>query len=238
LVRIFPDPLIDLRDCVGRRTQASGLTPSVVSILEDTQTPRSPSRAASVMAAKERLRALTPEQSQALDVAESLERAQTDSGLDEALSNWADRWHLHALLDLAPHIVRYWAHRSAAARQFIFPVVGPILPSPRINHQVDLDDFTQPILADPDFESEREFVLRAKQHYQAREKELTVTPHHRRRTLREHAEWYVRGHVQERTHAQIAEAMVTETKAPDVSTITKGIQQFSELLSAPPVPPL
>jgi hypothetical protein len=235
LVRLFPEPLIDLRDRVGRGTHSSDL----VAIIEDgadAKTPRSPSRAR-VLEAKERLRALSPEKRHALDLAESLEHPQPSAPLGDALSAWANRWHLHALLDLAPGIYRYWVKRPAAANRFHFPTLRPILPSPRINQQVEPHDTSQPVLADPDYESENEFVERARHHYQVRAKTLTITPHHRRRKLRQHAEWYVRGHVQGWTDSQIADAVTTERNAPDVSTITKAIHAFSVLLSAPPTPP-
>lgn len=65
--------------------------------------------------AKNRLEALPPDKEHALDLAELLESIQSVKNLGVALNAWVERWHLHALVDFAPDILRYWAKRPAEA---------------------------------------------------------------------------------------------------------------------------
>ena len=233
LVRLFPDPLVELRDLAGRLTNTSNWAADVRSSVRDKKPPRSRSRAARVREAKIRVRALVSEKRQAVDLAESIESARSASVLNNALNDWAERRHLHALLDLAPHIARYWAKRPNEAKRLFFPTVRLVLPSPRIDEHLELHHPAQPVLADSDYESETDFLERARRHYQARAEARLIQPHHHRRKLRQHAEWYMRNKIQEWSAERIATELTTEQGTPDVSTITKGIQRFAELLHPP-----
>ena len=74
-------------------------------------------------------------------------------------------------------MLRYWAKRPGQAERLFFPVVRPLRRSPRTNEYLEADDPAQPLLADPDYESENDFLDRAREHYRARAEALTVTPH-------------------------------------------------------------
>ena len=78
---------------------------------------------------------------------------------------------------------------------------------------------------DADRDTKAAFLARAEAFYEQQVKALSVVPHHRRRELRQHAEWYVRKHVQGWTFNQIADDVVTGT-----DMIRKGITTFARLL--------
>jgi hypothetical protein len=147
------------------------------------------------------------------------------------VNDWADHWHLQVLLDLVPHVLAYWARRPAAASVLFFPRTRAMMPSPRITKRLDPVDSSLPVLAHTDYETEQAFLKRARAHYRRREEVLTLTPTHRRRTLQRHCDWYVRHHVQGWPAERIAEAEQTDQNCPDVSTITKGIQEVTRLLT-------
>jgi hypothetical protein len=80
---------------------------------------------------------------------------------------------------------------------------------------------------DADRDSRDAFLARAEALYEEHARRLSLRPHHRRRQLRRHAEWYVRAHVQGWTAERIADDATTADDAPDVSTIRKGIVEFA-----------
>jgi len=133
---------------------------------------------------------------------------------------WADRWHLHALRDLAPYLRRHWQNRPAAGARFesIPRVVRERRITLRITAKLDPDRETKDSFLAP-------IIAQAEAFYDKHAKALPVAPHHRRRQLQQHAEWYVRKHVQGWTFNRIADDVVTGT-----DTIRKGIATFARLL--------
>ncbi len=204
------DPLIELRDALpalnppeARAGSSSG----------------SPERAARILEARERVQALGPAAAP-LRVVEAAP-AELEDPLVGVLDveAWAERWRLHALRDLAPHLRAYWQKRPAAGTRFEFP--PRILPL-RLQSSIDLD---------PDRDSKDAFLARAEALYEEHLQALPVRPHHRRRQLMQHAKWYVRLHVQGWTADKIAQEATTAKESTDVSTIRKGVAEFARLLS-------
>jgi hypothetical protein len=258
LQRIFPAPLVDLRNLAARFASPAPARDNVAR--EDAAPRRSPERLAQIEAVKQRLGALSAADKRALDLAEL--KVHASRQLDgreraDALNAWANRWHLHALLGLAPAIIEYWIKRPKDADRFWFPTIRPSLPQlsmPSAADPVDLaalaalaeahsdgsdspeceplnDLASRPLLAHPDFETKDEFLERAVEHYQARFETLRVLPTHRRRKLRRHAEWYVRHHIEGLPVERVAETAQTARTTPEETTITKGIREFADVLN-------
>lgn len=82
---------------------------------------------------------------------------------------WADRWHLRALLDMAPYLRAYWRKRPAAGARFAFV---PRVLTMRSTASIDVD---------PDRDAEDDVVARAKALYADRAAALSVVPVRRRR---------------------------------------------------------
>lgn len=208
LRQFYPQPLVELRNGLPSMNGRPAAT-------DEPPPARSRARAARIREARQRVEALT-------QTVEDLPIIAVD------VDAWAERWQLHALRDLAPHLMAYWARRPVAGRRFWFPTVRPLPPTPRLNTELELHDPAQPLLAAPELdESQADFVARAKAHYRRRAEGVRLP-----RQLRRHAEWYVRAHVQGWTADRIFGEILAKTDKGDVSTVRKGIAEFARLLSA------
>ncbi len=198
LRRVHPEPLVELRD--GLLTAAA-----TVQTTETKRPPvRSTARQTAIHRAQRRVQALTT-------IAEDPPVVVVD------FDGWADRWHLHALRDLAPYLRRRWRSIPTSGARFLFPRILPIRP------QVPID-------FNPDRDSEDDIVAHVRALYAEHARALPMVPAHRRRQLAQHAEWYVHRYVQGWTLDRIATETTTAKGSTDVSTIRKGIAEFVRLL--------
>lgn len=203
LRQVYPDPLVELRDRPAEPVSVSSQPP-------DEQPARSKDRQQAIRRARRRVQALPP-------IAD-----EPDVAFD--FDAWADRWHLYALRDVAPYLRRYWQKQPAAGARFA--------PVPRVvsTRRIALRITT---VLDPDRDTKAAFLApilaRAEEFYDKQVKALSVVPHHRRRQLRQHAEWYLLRHVQSWTFNQIAAATFGKDGG-NTDTVRKGIAAFARLL--------
>lgn len=201
LRRVYPAPLVELRD---------GLlaAPAAVQTTETTRPPaRSKARQAAIRDARRRIQVLAA-------------TANDPPVMIVDFNGWADRWRLHALLDLAPYLRAYWRKRPAAGARFEFALrIVPMRP------QV-------PIEFDADRDSEEDAVALVKALYAEHARTLPEIPAHRRHQLEQFATWYVQKHVQGWTLARIAsETPTAKDAAPTARTIRYGLAEFTRLLA-------
>lgn len=220
LRQVYPDPLLELRDRPAEPVPVSA-PPT------DEQPARSRERQEAIDRAIRRVQELAPGPD-----------TPSDSGFD--FDAWADRWHLHALRDLAPYLRRHWQKRPAAGARF--EVIPRVIPQRRITLRI-----TRTL--DPDRETKKAFlasiIAEGEGFYDEQMKALPERPHHRRRELRQHAEWYVRKHVQGWTYDKIGDDAAKEGRrrrrqwksdleqngdVDAADTIRKGIATFARLL--------
>jgi len=100
--------------------------------------------------------------------------------------------------------------------------------------QIDPDNPLDPPFPFPDYESREDYLARAGAFYDFYDQQAASrshTPAYRRRTLAQHADWYVLHVVAKRPIAEIAaDPELFGRKTGNISTITKGIDQFRKLL--------
>lgn len=193
---VYPEPLVELRDGPAEPVVTSSSQAEV-------PLPRSRARQTAIREARRRVKALAP-------------LAETPPVVAFDFDAWANRWRLRALRDVAPYLRSYWQNRPKAGARFAaIPRVVPLTPRRRIAVEINSDRDTKAA-----------FLARAEAFYEQQLKALPIVPAHRRRELRQHAEWYVRKHVQGWTVNRIA---VDEATA-GTDTIRKGIATFTRLL--------